>query len=147
MDMTQGFIQPGPGSKAGIACESLSEAGISVHQCTSTRELMSSIGLGVNPIVVLDASQAPFPEPEVLSVIALLQSSLDAGILLITGETPADRVRGLNCGADACLSAPVHGAELVAQVTALHRRFAAYHWDGDAPRTDRTEAFCSEASE
>lgn len=135
------------GSLGGVAWESLSEAGISVRQCTSTRELIATVATGVHPIVVLDASQAPFPAVDVLSVIALLHSSVDAGILLIAGDTLADRICGLNCGADVCLSAPLHGAELVAQVNALHRRFGAHCSGAEAPQADRGKEFHGDAME
>lgn len=73
-------------------------------------------------IVVLDLN---LPGEDGLSIAARLRSISDAGIVMLTARgTLADRIIGLETGADAYLVKPVDRRELLAVIQSVYRRIA-----------------------
>jgi two-component system, OmpR family, response regulator QseB len=72
-------------------------------------------------IVILDLG---LPKMDGLSVLKELRSSgIDTPVLILTArDTPEDRVKGLDYGADDYLTKPFDIGELYARIRAIHRR-------------------------
>lgn len=80
--------------------------------------------LGVRPGLIVSEIPATFRERD-----SWLRRLRDCGIktpilLVSSSQSTADRIRGLQFGADDCLERPYHPAELLARVQALLRRSA-----------------------
>jgi DNA-binding response OmpR family regulator len=116
--LSMGHLEDSPGTPR--ATDAVADAGFLLHVCATVQELVLSLGTGKNPMVVLDVAHSVEMNGFVLS--QFLQSVFHCGIVLLVGTASDERIRGLTCGADFCLSEPVQGAELIAVLNALHRR-------------------------
>src|SRR5262245_47941968 len=80
-------------------------------------------GLGVQPgydLAVIDV--APLARDGLATVRAVRARDPRVPLLLITGPDVAERIRGLDLGADDCLASPFDVEELLARMRALLRR-------------------------
>lgn len=103
-----------------ILLPGLRNYGFDVTGASSARELEQSLPSQVPDIVVLDVG---LPDDNGFDVAQRLRSQSSIGIVMLTArDTSADRVRGLNGGADAYLSKPVKLEELAATLRSLARR-------------------------
>jgi len=106
----------GSGIEAG-----LSQAAFSVDWAKDGRE--ASLALATTPysLIILDLGLPRIPGMEILKEIR--QSRNDIPVLILTArDTPAERIVGLNNGADDYLGKPFDLHELVARCRALLRR-------------------------
>jgi len=98
----------------------LTQLGFHVHQCEGGDELFDLVGEGAYRLVLLDFAWRD--QVDALSVAARLRAASSVGLVMLTGAAPAERVRSLQCGADACIGAPQDIEEIAAQLLALARR-------------------------
>lgn len=100
----------------------LRAAGCSVAAAGSAAELYRALVERRPDVVVLDIS---LPDGSGFDVARHLRQNSSVGIVIITGRsTAADRVRGLDLGADAYLTKPVDAEVLCATVRSVARRLA-----------------------
>lgn len=100
----------------------LRDAGCSVAVAGSAAELYRVLVERRPDVVVLDIS---LPDGSGFDVARHLRQNSSVGIVIITGRAaPADRVRGLDLGADAYLTKPVDAEVLCATVRSVARRLA-----------------------
>jgi DNA-binding response OmpR family regulator len=99
----------------------LSDAGYSVDAAANGRHGLRQAQEGHHDVIVLDLM---LPEMDGLTVLERVRAAcLDACVLILTAkDTPADRIDGLNLGADDYLIKPFVFAEFLARVRALIRR-------------------------
>jgi DNA-binding response OmpR family regulator len=100
--------------------EELTGQGFRVRVCTELREFFTALGGANDQIIILDVLAANDVDEYMLT--SMVRATSSAGILLFSGQSSAERMRGLNSGADFCLSVPVETGEVVAALSALHRR-------------------------
>jgi DNA-binding response OmpR family regulator len=99
----------------------LRREGMAVDLAFDGREALDRIALTAYDVVVLDRDLPGVHGDEVCR--SLVTRGAPAGVLMLTAATTvADRVEGLDLGADDYLSKPFHLAELVARIRALSRR-------------------------
>ena len=100
---------------------SLEAAGFSVDLCSSGAEATKYVNQGGYDALVLDAS---LPDRDGLSVLTQLRASAQAipVVLLSRTDSPRDRARQLELGADDSLSRPFDLTELIARIHAVLRR-------------------------
>ena len=103
--------------------QGLSTAGFAVDWVTDGRAAELALGNGVYDLAVLDLG---LPKKDGMAILAQLRDMGDAMPVLIASarDTVADRIGGLNAGADDYLLKPFDLDELVARVRALLRRHA-----------------------
>lgn len=101
----------------------LSQAGFAVDWVTDGRAAELSLGNGVYDLAVLDLN---LPRKDGMAVLGTLRASRNSlPVLIISArDTVADRIAGLEAGADDYLLKPFDLDELVARVRALVRRHA-----------------------
>lgn len=99
----------------------LAEAGHVVDQAATGRDGLFMAAANAYDVIVLDRM---LPEPGGLAIVRTLRAAGNATpILMLTTRTGvADRVQGLEAGADDYLGKPFAFAELLARVHALGRR-------------------------
>jgi two-component system response regulator QseB len=102
----------------------LAEAGFSVDWVQDGRAADLSLGAGVHDIAVLDLG---LPRKDGMAVLATMRASANPTPVLIATarDAVADRIAGLNAGADDYIVKPFDLDELVARVRAVLRRHAA----------------------
>lgn len=103
--------------------EGLRLAGFTADWAHDGQEAELAIANGVYQLVVLDLG---LPRKSGLELLkGLRRTSNDIPVLIVTArDAIADRVEGLNCGADDYLVKPFHLDELIARARALLRRQA-----------------------
>jgi two-component system response regulator QseB len=103
--------------------QGLAKAGFAVDWVTDGRAAELALGNGVYDLAVLDLG---LPKKDGMAILARLREMGDAMPVLIASarDTVADRIGGLNAGADDYLLKPFDLDELVARVRALLRRHA-----------------------
>jgi len=101
--------------------QGLKEAGYAVDEAADGEVGLWHAQSGEHDVIVLDLM---LPKLDGLTVLKTLrQEKCPAHILVLTAkDTPGDRVKGLELGADDYLVKPFHFAELLARVKALIRR-------------------------
>jgi DNA-binding response OmpR family regulator len=101
--------------------QGLREAGYAVDEAADGEHGLWLAQSGEHDVIVLDLM---LPKLDGLSVVkALRQKHCPANILILTAkDTPPDKVKGLELGADDYLVKPFHFDELLARVKALVRR-------------------------
>jgi DNA-binding response OmpR family regulator len=99
----------------------LTEAGMAAVVCGSHREAMTLLEASTFDLILLDRD---LPDGDGIDLCRGLRASGNmTPILVLTARnTVADRVRGLNAGADDYLAKPFDLAELLARLDALRRR-------------------------
>jgi DNA-binding response OmpR family regulator len=98
----------------------LIDAGIDVVSMRCAADLYRAMRVGTFDIVVLDIG---LPDESGFDVARHLRTESSVGIVMLTGrKADADRVRGLNVGADAFLPKPVDSSLLIATLHSLSRR-------------------------
>lgn len=121
-----------------ILAPALRAAGCSVAAAGSAAELYRSLVERRADVVVLDIS---LPDSSGFDVARHLRQNSTVGIVIITGRsTAADRVRGLDLGADAYLTKPVDADVLCATVRSVARRLASTGVAPEARRPWRLDA-------
>ncbi len=105
-----------------ILAPALRADGCSVVVAGSAAELYRAMLERMPEIVVLDIR---LPDQSGFEVARYLRGNSAVGIVMLTGRvTAADRVRGLDLGADAYLTKPVDAAVVCATVRSVARRLA-----------------------
>lgn len=105
-----------------ILAPALRADGCSVVVAGSAAELYRAMLERMPEIVVLDIR---LPDQSGFEVARYLRGNSAVGIVMLTGRvTAADRVRGLDFGADAYLTKPVDAAVVCATVRSVARRLA-----------------------
>ncbi len=101
--------------------QGLREAGYAVDEAANGRDGLWHAQSGEHDVIILDLM---LPEVDGLTVLKTLrQKQCGSHVLVLTArDTPADKVRGLDLGADDYLVKPFVFAELLARVKALVRR-------------------------
>src|SRR5690606_7164630 len=101
-------------------CRALIQLGFRVRECGSGDELFDLVSEDAYRLVLLDVAWRE--QVDAMSIAARLRAASTAGLVMLTGSSPAERVRSLQCGADACIGAPQDIEEIAAQLHALARR-------------------------
>ncbi len=117
----------------GFLRETLESEGMVVQAVTDGAGTLLAIGADPPDIVLLDLD---LPDLDGLDVLAALRRGRPVPVILLTGRRgEADRVRGLESGADDYVVKPFSAKELVARIHAVLRRSpsAADAAAGDAP--------------
>ncbi|WP_257385129.1 response regulator transcription factor [Tahibacter caeni] len=113
-----------------ILAPALRADGCQVVGAGNAAELYRAMLERVPDVVVLDIR---LPDQSGFEVARYLRESSDVGIVMLTGRvTTADRVRGLDLGADAYLTKPVDAAVVCATVRSVARRLAPADRNGGA---------------
>jgi PAS domain S-box-containing protein len=101
----------------------LVEAGHPVREAHTPEDCLKIIGDEVPDVVVIHCPPAQSGGPELCGKLRENPYSAGAAVLLISAafSKSAERVAGLEAGADACLAEPIEAAELLAQVDCLAR--------------------------
>jgi len=103
--------------------EALGEAGCSTDLCDTGPGALAAALAGGHDVFLLDWMLPGLTGPEI--IVALRAASCDVPVLLLTARGDvADRVVGLDAGADDYLPKPFDLVELLARLRALHRRGA-----------------------
>ncbi len=107
-----------------VLCQGLGEEGFVVEAVTTGREALAAALSSEFDVISLDVM---IPEPDGITVSReLRRHHVATPVLLLTArDALADRVRGLNAGADDYLVKPFAFEELVARIRALARRHLA----------------------
>ncbi|WHT17047.1 response regulator transcription factor [Crossiella sp. CA-258035] len=98
--------------------EALRRLSIAVDHCRDTAAVLERLGVHDYDVLVLD-QQLPGWDRLCAKTSVLAP---EARLLLVTGPALADRLHGLELGADDCLARPYAFAELLARIRALGRR-------------------------
>jgi len=105
---------------AGMVSEYLGEAGFRVAHAALGRDGLARLAREPQDAVVLDLT---LPDMDGLDVCRELRRQFDLPVLMLTARgEPADRVVGLELGADDYLGKPFEPRELLARLRALLRR-------------------------
>jgi len=120
-----------PAVQGEAICRALNQLGFHVHECRSGDEMFDLVGSETCRLVLLDFAWRD--QIDALSIAARLRAACAAGIVVLTGQPPIERVRSLQCGADACVGAPQDIEEIAAQLHALSRRIGQPAPCGDGP--------------
>ena len=105
---------------AGMVAEYLGEAGYRVTQVALGKAGLERLARDAHDAVVLDLS---LPDMDGLDVCRQLRARFDVPVLMLTARgEPADRVVGLELGADDYLPKPFEPRELLARLRAILRR-------------------------
>jgi two-component system response regulator PhoP len=114
-------VEDDPGMRDDILIPGLEDAGFNVVGAGSAAEAYRSMLTRDFSLFVLDVG---LPDEDGFTIVKHLRPLTDAGIVMLTGRGrgKADRIRGLNEGADVYLSKPIDIDELTATVRSLLRR-------------------------
>lgn len=114
-------VEDDPEMRDGILLPGLQDAGFDIVGAGSAIEAYRSMLTRDFALFILDVG---LPDEDGFSLARNLRAVSNAGIVLLTGRhrTDADRVRGLDEGADAYLTKPVDVNVLTATVRSLLRR-------------------------
>jgi two-component system, OmpR family, response regulator PhoP len=114
-------VEDDPGMRDVILIPGLEDAGFNVVGAGSAAEAYRSMLTRDFSLFVLDVG---LPDEDGFTIVKHLRPLTDAGIVMLTGRGrgKADRIRGLNEGADVYLSKPIDIDELTATVRSLLRR-------------------------
>jgi DNA-binding response OmpR family regulator len=105
---------------AGLISEYLGEAGFRIAHVTLGQAGLARLAHEPHDAVVLDLS---LPDMDGLDVCRELRARFDVPVLMLTARgEPADRVVGLELGADDYLGKPFEPRELLARLRAILRR-------------------------
>jgi two-component system OmpR family response regulator len=106
---------------AALMRRSLEAAGFSVDLCSSGAEATNYVHQGGYDALVLDAL---LPDRDGIAVLTQLRASAQASpvVLLSRTDSPRDRARHLELGADDSMSRPFDLTELIARIQAVLRR-------------------------
>jgi two-component system response regulator MprA len=110
---------PDPTTRALVEL-ALGEDGFHVMACRGRQEVLQLLGQQPVDCVLLDLSH--WTADGLRLCRCLRDTQLDIPILLITGEASAERLAGLEAGADDCLVRPFELEELLVRVRGLLRR-------------------------
>jgi DNA-binding response OmpR family regulator len=106
---------------ADVVAEGLRDEGMAVDVAYDGLEAATKIDINTYDVVVLDRDLPVLRGDAICRMIT--ERDNPAMVLMLTASgTPADRVSGLNLGADDYLAKPFHFPELVLRVRALARR-------------------------
>lgn len=98
----------------------LERDGYRVRTAATGREALDSLAGGQPDLLVLDLM---LPEVSGLEVCRAVRERSDLPIIMLTAKTmEADRIAGLNCGADDYVTKPFSPGELLARIRAVLRR-------------------------
>ncbi len=102
-------------------CQGLREAGFAVDSASDGETGLWQARTGEHDVIVLDLM---LPKIDGLTVLRKLRAqNVATHVLILTArDTPSDRIKGLDCGADDYLIKPFDFGELLARVRALVRR-------------------------
>jgi DNA-binding response OmpR family regulator len=100
--------------------EYLAQHDFSVSTADSGAQMDKVIGAEMVDLVVLDLM---LPDEDGMAIARRLREKLDLPIIILTGRTDeADRVKGLDLGADDYVTKPFSQRELLARINAVLRR-------------------------
>ncbi len=106
---------------AGVVVEGLRDQGMAVDVAYDGRDAASKLDQNAYDVVVLDRDLPGLHGDTICRMIT--EGDKPAMVLMLTASgSPAERVAGLNLGADDYLTKPFHFPELVLRVRALARR-------------------------
>ena len=106
---------------AGVVVEGLRDQGMAVDVAYDGRDAASKLDQNAYDVVVLDRDLPGLHGDTICRMIT--DGDKPAMVLMLTASgSPAERVAGLNLGADDYLTKPFHFPELVLRVRALARR-------------------------
>ena len=121
-----------------LVAKILAEEGWRVSGCRDGQEMTTLIVADPPDLIILDLM---LPGPSGLELCRKLRQTSDVPIIMLTAKgEEADRVVGLEIGADDYLGKPFGSRELVARIRALLRRAAGLHLPGN-PATGRKYRF------
>lgn len=104
---------------ARVLIQALSELNVPVHHVTTLREAKRYLNTKAVDLLLLDRG---LPDGEGLRLLSTLRSPLPAVLVLSARGELADRIEGLNLGADDYLPKPFRLEELEARLRAIARR-------------------------
>ena len=100
----------------------LSQAGYAIRQASNGEEALRSIALAKPDVILMDVIMPGASGFDICRRLKDDPETLDIPLVLITGlQSKADRVAGIDAGADDFLSKPVYAEELIARVRSLMR--------------------------
>jgi DNA-binding response OmpR family regulator len=103
-----------------IVCRSLEQFGFHAEHFRTRRELLQRLRKQEPSLCIVDLQ---LPDADGMELVRELQQKHHCGILILTGrQDVADRVVGLEMGADDYVSKPFEPRELVARVRSILRR-------------------------
>lgn len=106
---------------ADTVAEGLRDEGMAVDVAYDGLDAVAKLDVNTYDVIVLDRDLPGLPGDAICRIITERNNA--AMVLMLTASgTPADRVSGLNLGADDYLAKPFHFPELVLRVRALVRR-------------------------
>ncbi|MDX2010818.1 MAG: response regulator transcription factor [Myxococcaceae bacterium] len=129
---TPTLVASGDALTTSLLARELGLLGLEVRSTSTFPEARAAVTSGAYGVAVVDVSVSGGDGFEL--VRAARASGVPVALLLVSARNDVStRVYGLECGADDCVTLPVHGDELRARVKALLRR----HETAPAIRTER----------
>lgn len=114
------LVEDDPEMRDRILAPAFREAGYDVHIAGSAIEMYRQLLAHAYQVILLDVGP---PDEDGFTAVRHVRSSSAAGVVMLTGRgSAADRVRGLDHGADAYLCKPVELDVLLATVRSVIRR-------------------------
>jgi DNA-binding response OmpR family regulator len=101
----------------------IEHAGMQTELARNRTEALALKASFVPDVVLVDLQ---LPDTSGAALIQWLAKTADCGIIIVSGSTEeAERIVGLELGADDFISKPPHMREMIARIRAVHRRTAA----------------------